>query len=97
MLIFQVIKGDHHQINDRFTSMISHYLKQDNPVPSWPHLANALRSRSVNHPRLADRLMEELAKRESGLNQTLVRVLSFNVILGTNLNFLHAQLMIHVL
>ena len=60
--------------------MISDYLKRDNLVPTLSHLVNALKLPPVNHPLLADRLME-MAKTESGSTQTLVRVLSFYVIL----------------
>ena len=78
-MFFQAIKRtNHYEVDDCFTSMISHYLKRHDPLPTWSHFVIALRSPPVNHPLLADRLME-MAKRESGLTQTLVRVLSFNM------------------
>ena len=54
------IKGDNDSIKDRFRSMLSTWLKRDQPRPTLSLLANALRSPTVGYQHLAQQILAQL-------------------------------------
>ena len=54
---FQVIRFDcRDSADDCFTSVLTHFLKRDQPSPTFADLVTALQSPPVNQPQLVDRV-----------------------------------------
>ena len=60
---FQVIKFDCRDSGDDcFTSVLTHFLKRDQPTPTFSDLVTALQSPPVDQPQLVDRIRELASK-----------------------------------
>ena len=65
-------------VDDCFTSVLTHFLKRDQPPPTWSDLVTALQSPPVNQPQL----VSKIRKLASSIN----KVSSFVVICGAYLS-----------
>ena len=52
--------SDHRDVESCFRCMISKWLRQDNPKPTWGKIVDALMARSVNYQQLAVQLSSEV-------------------------------------
>ena len=51
----ETIRRQYQDIGDRFTAMLTYWLKSTDPVPTWKALADALRAGPVDEVELAER------------------------------------------
>ena len=58
----QVIRFDCRDSDSSFTSVLTHFLKRDQPSPTFADLVTALQSPPVDQPQLVDRIRELASK-----------------------------------